>query len=86
MTYSVYGIGGAAITFRNESGGIEQKTVSLPWTSELRAKHRAFLYISAQKQQESGTIKAIIYVDGHAIQEAASNSAYGIASVSGSVP
>src|SRR5271169_4761015 len=58
-TYVVSGEGRAALTFRNESGGTEQKTVVLPWTLELRVQHRAFLYVSAQKQGESGTIRAV---------------------------
>jgi len=91
VTYEVtdpYDLAMAQLTYRNESGGTEQKTVSLPWTLKLRPKRGTFLYLSAQKSQRSDydTIQATIYVDGHAIQTARSNSLYGIASVSGTVP
>lgn len=86
VTYSVTGSGNVGLTFINESGGTEQKTVALPWTLEIRSKPGAFLHISAQKKQEDGTIVAGIYVDGTPIQKAESNSAYGIASVNGRVP
>jgi hypothetical protein len=86
VTYEVIGSGTVGLTFQNESGGTEQKTVSLPWTLVLRARHGAFLYLAAQKQQERGTIRAAIYVNGQPIQSAEANSSYGIASVSGSVP
>lgn len=53
---------------------------------EFKGESGAFLYISAQKQVESGTIRALIDVDGEVIQQAESNSKYGIATVSGKVP
>jgi hypothetical protein len=86
VIYTVMGSGIAGLTFRNSSGGTEQNTVSLPWTLEFAARRGAFLYVSAQKQQKYGSIHAEIHVDGRSIQEADSDSAYGIAAVHGSVP
>ena len=86
VSYMVSGDGTASLTFRNESGGTEQKTVQLPWELAFVAKRHAFLYIAAQKKQAEGVIHAEIYVDGNRIQEAESNTAYGIASASGRIP
>ena len=85
------GLGGpealvVALTYQNQSGGSEQKTVLLPWTLEFTAHDHSFLYISAQKQSEDGTVHAVIYVNGNLVQEAESTSSYGIATVSGRVP
>jgi hypothetical protein len=63
-----------------------QRTVSLPWTLEMRAGPRQFLYLSAQKKEPYGTVKTGIYIDGHLLQEAESSTEYGIASASGVVP
>jgi len=89
VTYTVTGTDAsmiAGLTYQNESGGSEQKTVLLPWTLEFTARNHAFLYVSAQKQGENGTIRASINVDGDVIQKAEANSSYGIATVSGRAP
>jgi hypothetical protein len=88
-SYSVSGpstSGTAAVTFRNESGGTEQKTVNLPWMLTVEVKHGTFLSVIAQKEGKAGTIRAEIRADGRVIQEAESDTAYGIASASGRVP
>jgi hypothetical protein len=74
------------LTYQNQSGGTEQRKVSMPWNLEIKARSGAFLYLSAQKQGERGTIHATIYIDGQVLQQADSDSPYGIASVSGRVP
>jgi hypothetical protein len=53
---------------------------------EFEAPSGTTLYLSAQKTNEEGTISAKIYVDGKLLQEAESDSPYGIASVDGIVP
>lgn len=86
-TYLVNGsASSASLTYRNESGGTEQRTVPLPWTLEMHVGPGHFLYVSAQKQGPYGAIRAAIYVEGQVLQEAESSSEYGIASASGSVP
>lgn len=85
--YSVTGYGQASLTYQNQSGGTEQQTVELPWMLNLSPRPGSFLYISAQKQQGgSDFIRVAIYIDGNKVQEAESNSAYGIAQASGRMP
>ena len=84
IVYTVEGTAGSAsLTYQNESGGTNQKTVSLPWRYGFEAKSGTFLYLSAQKQSEYGTLVTKILVDGEEVQSADTNSDYGIASVNG---
>lgn len=76
----------ATLTYQNESGGTEQKTVKLPWALEWRIESPHFLYLSAQKTGESGIVHVAVYCDGQLLQEAESTSEYGIATASGRVP
>lgn len=83
--YVVDGTAGAlaSVTYRNVSGGTEQKTVTIPWTLTMAPRAGAFLYISAQKQESYGTVTVTVYSGGDKLQTAESNSAYGVASASG---
>lgn len=86
VSYQVAGsTASASLTYRNASGGTEQRTVPVPWSLEMQLPSGEFLYVSAQKKNSSGNIRASILVDGHVIQEAESTDEYGIASVSGAV-
>jgi hypothetical protein len=76
----------ASLTYANESGGTEQQTVAVPWKLEFRRSPGTFVYLSAQKQEEYGTVHVAIYSDGTLLQQAESSEEYGIASASGSVP
>jgi hypothetical protein len=87
VTYIVDGsASSASLTYRNESGGTEQRTVSLPWRLEMRVAPGQFLYVSAQKKQKYGTVKTTIYLEEKMLQEAESDTEYGIASASGRAP
>lgn len=86
IRYSVDGTGQASLTYRNASGGTEQITVSLPWSATFTAQARQFVYLSAQKKQSFGTLETTIYLDDVPVKRAASDSPYGIATVSGTVP
>ena len=96
VTYTVTGANGkelfgpdamlVSLTYQNESGGTEQRTIVTPWKLEFKAQRNAFVYISAQKRHEAGAVRTAIYVNGLLLQEAESTSEYGIATVSGSVP
>lgn len=86
VTYIVAGSGPASLTYHNASGGTEQQDVKLPWSLEFNAPPGSFVYLSAQKKEEYGVIFAQVFVNAVSIQKAESNSPYGIASVSGSVP
>lgn len=84
-----YFVGGsvrtANITYTNASGGTEQRSVRLPWSLAMEKPAGSFLYAAAQKQDEDGSIQAVIYVDGQIVQQAQSDTAYGIATASGRV-
>lgn len=74
----------ASITIQNESGGSEQRVVSVPWTKEFTAPGGQFVYLSAQNEGY-GNLEATIYIDGKPLQRAETTERYGIASASGSV-
>lgn len=90
VTYVVSGTAlGANLTYINESGGSEQRDVSLPWSLEMRRREGTPLYLSAQKTYESDRFASVhvgIYADGAPVQQAESEAAFGIATVSGIVP
>jgi hypothetical protein len=88
-TYSIkYRVSGtttrASLTYENESSNTEQIVVSLPWSESFTAEKGQFLYISAQNEKGSGSIKCEILQGGEVIEEATSSGAYVIASCSGS--
>ncbi len=88
-TYSIeYRITGTAervdVTLSNETGGTEQfDNKRVPYSMEFEAVEGAFLYISAQNQDDRGTVKCSILVEGIEVREAESSGAYVIASCSG---
>lgn len=87
VKYAVTGTAGSVdITMSNASGGTEQFTKLLPWSTTFHAPSGAFLYISAQNTGDSGTVTAQILVDSKLIQESKSSGAYVIASVSELLP
>jgi hypothetical protein len=84
VVYSVegYDTGVVSLTYANESGGSEQRTVVLPWRLQFSAPVGRHLYVSAQQSGE-GRIDAEIKVSGQVVQSAESTTRYGIATVSG---
>ena len=75
-----------SLTYENESGNTEQKDgVELPWRKMMSVEDGAFLYISAQNEQDSGSVVCEILVDGVKMEEASSSGAYVIATCSGQV-
>ena len=87
----VYSVSGeenmsASLTYQNESGGTEQRTVPLPWSKSFLAAPGSLAYISAQKQSKPGSIVVIVSGDGKIIQRAESTSEFGIAVAGGVVP
>jgi hypothetical protein len=73
-------------TYRNATGGTEQKDVGLPAGMTFFAATGSFAYVSAQNQGDSGEVHVAVLVDGRILQEATSSTAYGIATASGRVP
>ena len=86
VRYQVEGTGRASLTYRNASGGTDQMTVKLPWTLTFAGQQKQFVYLSAQNTDDWGKIEATIYLNDIPVQRAVSDSPYGIASVSGSIP
>jgi hypothetical protein len=76
----------ADYTIENSQGGTEQGEVSVPWTKTFTFRRGDFVYLSAQNQRDSGTIKCEIWVDGKLFKNSSSSGGYMIASCSGSVP
>jgi hypothetical protein len=73
----------AGITIQNETGGTEQSIVRVPYLKKLTMKAGDFAYISAQNQNDTGSISCEIWVNGKLLQESHSDGAYTIASCSG---
>lgn len=84
-SYRISGTAGLAdITYENETGGTEQRTVGIPWTSaSWKVQDGDFLYISAQNQGETGSVICEILIDGVSIKKSTSSGAYVIATCSG---
>lgn len=75
------------LTYTNDSGGIEQATVVVPWEKSFPAVRGAFYSLSAQKRETAGTVSCEIGVrtGKRQIARAESTAAYGIAACSGTV-
>jgi hypothetical protein len=85
VTYYVEGTANAAeITYQNATGGTQMEEVKLPWQKRIyNVGRRAFVYISAQNQGTSGTVKVRIVVNGSEFKKSESSGRYSIASASG---
>jgi hypothetical protein len=88
IVFVVYKVTGttnrASLTYQNAYGNTEQMEVDVPWTKTLKMVRGEFVYVSAQNENDSGTIKCEILVDGALTETASSSGAYVIASCSGS--
>lgn len=74
----------ADLTYTNRTGDTEQADRQFtPWDLEFDARSGQFLYISAQNNAESGTVKCQIFVNGIEVKQAESRGAYVIATCSG---
>ena len=74
------------VTYNNAGGDTEQMSdVDVPWSKTLNdVPAGQFLYISAQNNDDSGTVVTKILVDGRELKRSESEGAYVIASCSGS--
>jgi hypothetical protein len=87
VLYEVKGSDGArsaSLTYENNQGGTEQMDVDLPWRKSFTFGYGDFVYISAQNDQDYGTIICRILVDNEEWKKSSSSGAYVIASCSGS--
>jgi len=89
-TYSVrYRVVGAHfdVTYANATGATEQQDQQVRrFEREFDVPAGAFLYLSAQNNDEDGGVRCLIDIDGERVQYAASQGDYVIASCSASVP
>ena len=87
VEYSISGSAGAVgLTYRNPTGGTEQRDVVLPGSLSFNAEAGQFVYVSAQNRTNSGDVHVSITVDGRPLQQATSTTPFGIATASGAVP
>jgi hypothetical protein len=86
VTYRVDGSAtSVAITYQNNTEGTSQITTTTPWTYSFQHPHAGqFLYVSAQNQNETGTVHVSITLNGSLFKESTSSGAFVIATASGS--
>lgn len=80
--------GTADLTIENDTGGTSQfADEPTPWTYVFSKKKPpgTFVYVSAQNNQDSGTVTVTIYRDGVVFKTSTSTGAYVIASAYGSL-
>jgi len=83
ITYRVSGTARrAAMTYQTGPGSTQQTESTLPWSSNLQAHPRDFLYISAQNQDDSGCVEVRIQRGSETLKQAQSCGAYVIATAS----
>jgi hypothetical protein len=75
----------ATVTLQNASGGSDQFSVDLPWTTTMKKHAGDVLYLSAQGDKGTFWLDVEIRSDGNLVQEAHSGGDYGVATASGSV-
>ncbi len=74
------------ITYENDSGGISQVTnVPLPWSISFSGDLEDYVYLSAQNQEETGSVTVTIFKNGDVFKRATSEGSFVIASVSGTL-
>jgi hypothetical protein len=91
VVYEVTGTAtGVDITMEGVSGTSQQSDVAVPLTNQsgkpglhLSKKSGDFLYISAQNNDDTGSVTCTIKADGKVISTVTSNGAYTIATCSG---
>jgi len=89
ITYEIGGTtSSASLTMESASGNTEQiDPVRVPWSKSMGSLDcGAFVYLSAQNNNDTGSITCKIKAWSLTIEEASSSGAYVIASCSGSVP
>lgn len=93
VIYEVLGTARTAEVTSSTNSGTEQHTVAIPMQNQGGTEGVTFtadsgqsLYISAQNQQESGSVECIITVDGDVVSDNTSDGAYAIAQCSASAP
>lgn len=92
VDYDVTGTAALVDITYADGGSTEQvNNVAPPWSTSIDASKDDFVYLSAQNQTDTGTVRVKItysgtFVGSGTIDEAESAGPYAIASASGSVP
>ncbi len=74
------------LTIENRDGGTSQfSDVPTPWSYSFTGEVDDFVYVSAQNNQDNGTVTVKIIVDGDTFKSSISSGAYVIASAYGSL-
>jgi len=79
--YRVYGPCKMLATYYAQGEALQQDYVYDGWWYKFNPSIDDFLYISAQKQCEQGTVRVELYEGGRLVKRASSTAAYGIATV-----
>lgn len=86
VTYSVTGsTRSASLTYTNGSNGTEQRTVDLPWSASFEGTPGQHIYLSAQNQEDTGSVRVTISVNGREVKRSDSSGAYAIATANGTL-
>lgn len=79
--------GNVSLTYQNSSGNSQQDAAeATPWKKRYRMESGSFMYVSAQRGHNSGSVTCTITVDGKVVERAKSTGAAVIATCSGRVP
>ncbi len=87
VEYSITGTAkSVSVTYESEGGGTSQESeVSLPWKMSFTGMIGDFVYVSAQNQNSTGSVKCTIYKNGSILETSESSGAYVISTASGSI-
>lgn len=85
VRYSVT-CGSCDLTYSDSGENTQQHPMTGSWKLDFEGDPGQFLYVSAQNNNNSGTVSVEITVNGKEIDKATSSGAYVIATASGSVP
>lgn len=74
------------LTYSDSKGNTKQTSMTSSWSLSFEADEDQFLYLSAQNNNQTGTVSVSIKCAGKTIDDASSSGAYVIATASGSAP
>lgn len=74
-----------SITLQNAQGGTEQGDYKVPFSQIFTFQSGEYVYISAQNNDDHGTVTCKIYVDGVEVKSSTSTGAFVIATCRGSL-
>jgi hypothetical protein len=85
-----YEVGGTAaeinVTYRNETGAVEQRDVQGSWSYEFQSKQGQLVTLRAANRTSSGTVTCRVLIDGVVLKEGESEGAWKFVDCSGLIP